>query len=76
MNDATHFHLNGLVNEQNCHNWALEKPREPLHIPKGTMWCITGKDGFTSPYFFEDHNYMQMINNLFVAELGRKSIPI
>ncbi|KAK7086640.1 hypothetical protein SK128_008212, partial [Halocaridina rubra] len=30
MSDEAHFHLNGMVNQQNCRYWALENPRE-LH---------------------------------------------
>lgn len=56
--DEAHFHLNGVVNTQNCRIWAKANPMGmhalPLHSPKVTVWC-----GFTSsfiigPFFFEE----------------------
>jgi len=90
MSDEAHFHLNGMVNQQNCRYWALENPRElherPLHSPKVTVWCAVGKAAVIGPYFFEDNNgnavtvnserYTEMINNFFVPELRRKRLPI
>ena len=90
MSDEAHFHLNGMVNQQNCHYWTLENPRQlhakPLHNPKMTVWCTVGKASVIGPYFFEDNNdnavtlnsehYTEMIDNLIVPELRWKHVPI
>lgn len=90
MSDEAHFHLNGMVNKQNCRYWASENPRElherPLHSPKVTVWCAIGKAGIIGPYFFEDNDgnavtvnserYIQMIKNFFLPELRRKRMHI
>lgn len=90
MSDEAHFHLDGIVNQQNCRYWALENLRElherPLHSPKVTVWCAVGKAAVIGPYFFEDNNgnavtvnserYTEMINKFFVLELRRKRVPI
>lgn len=90
MSDEAHFHLNGMVNQQNCRYWASENPKlmheTPLHSPKVTVWCaVTGTD-VIGPYFFQDDNgntvtvtserYRQMITEFFLPEVRRKRIPI
>ena len=90
MSDQAHFHLNGMVNQQNCHYWTLENSRKlhtkPLHNPKVMVSCAVGKAAVIGPYFFEDNNgntvimnsesYTEMIKNFFVPQLRRKRVPI
>ncbi|PSN38559.1 hypothetical protein C0J52_14825 [Blattella germanica] len=60
MSDEAHFHLNSMVNQQNCHYWANENPQQfherPLHSPKVTVWCAVSQTCIIGPYFFEDGN--------------------
>ena len=79
MSDEARFHLNGMVNQQNCRYWASENPKQlhgrRLHRPKVTVWCAMGKIGVIGSYFFEEDNgnavnvnserYIEMINNFF-----------
>ena len=88
--DGAHFHLNGIVNQQNCRYQALENPRKlhakPLRYQKAKVWWAVGKAAVIGPYFFENNNgnavtvnferYTEMINNFLVPELGRKRVLI
>lgn len=89
MSDEAHFHLNGMVNQQNCRYWANENPRQlhvrPLHVPKVTVWCALSQTCIIGPYFFEDghgiavtvnsERYVEMITNFFSPELRRRRVP-
>lgn len=90
MSDEAHFHLNSMVNQQNCRYWANENPQQvhkrPLHSPKVTVWCAVSQTCIIGPYFFEDDNgravtvnserYVEMITNFFIPELRRRRVPI
>ena len=43
MNDETHFHLGGYVNEQNWRIWSSENLKmiieKPLYPQSITVWC-------------------------------------
>ena len=56
--DEGDFYLCGNVNSQNCHYWAIQKPRDihqkPLHSEKVIVWCGVASFGVISTYFFED----------------------
>ena len=83
MSDEAHFHLDGMVNQQNCNYWASENPKQshdrPLPSPKVTVWCTMDKTGIIGSYFFKENNgnavtinsehYIKMINNFFLPEL-------
>ena len=65
MSDEAHYYLNGMMNQPNCHYWALENPKE-LHakpLPKVTVWCTDGKAVVIGSYFFEDNNGNAVIMN-------------
>ena len=83
ISDEAHFHLNGIVNQQNCRYWTLKNPRllhaKPLDNPQVTVWYADGKAAVIGPYFFED-NYgnavtgnsecnTEIINKFFVSKL-------
>lgn len=87
MSDQAHFHLNGVVNKQNCRFWASENPREmhqrPLHSPKVTVLCGIGKCRIFGPFFFKEDGstvtvnsarYVNMFENFFKQELRRRGI--
>lgn len=90
MSNEAHFHLNSMVNQQNCHYWASENPKlmyqKPLHSPKVTVWCAIISTYVTGPYFFQDENedtatvtsecYSQLFTEFFLLELRRRRIPI
>ena len=90
MSDEAHFHLNSMVNQQNCHYWANENSQQfhekPLHSPKVTVWYAVSQACIIGPYFFEDGNgravtvnserYVEMITNFFLPELRRRRVPI
>ena len=56
MSDKAHFYLSGMVNQQNCHYWASENPKQLherlLHSPKvfGALWAklVYDKNVFSS----------------------------
>ena len=89
MSDEAHFHLNGMVNQQDCCYWAFENLRElfakPLHNPKVMVWCVVGKVAVIGSYFLKtimemlwlnSKRYTETINNFFVLELQWKCVPI
>lgn len=58
MSDEAHFHLNGVVNKQNCRIWARENPKvivpRDLHPIRCTVWCGVTSERIIGPYFFEE----------------------
>lgn len=86
MSDEAHFHLNGVVNKQNCRFWASGNPREmhqrPLHSPKVTVLCGIGKCRIFGPFFFKEDGstvtvnsarYVNMFENFFKPELETRN---
>lgn len=87
MSDEAHFHLNGVVNKQNCRYWAQNNPRElhqrPLHSEKVTVWAAVSKSCVIGPYFFEEdgravtvnaQRYQRMLREFLVPELRRRGL--
>ncbi|GBM62922.1 hypothetical protein AVEN_22330-1 [Araneus ventricosus] len=56
--DGAHFHLQGVVNTQNCRIWAKENLLQmqpfPLHSQKATVWCGFAAAFIVGPFFFEN----------------------
>lgn len=87
MTDEAHFHLNGVVQKQNCRIWCQDNPHvmvETEQYPEFvTVWCGISAKGIIGPYFFEKEGervsvdatrYCEMIKRFFIPQLQKKSI--
>ncbi|EFN87456.1 hypothetical protein EAI_00394, partial [Harpegnathos saltator] len=77
-----HFHLDGLVNRQNCRIWGSENPRviveKQTHPQRVIVWCGFWVGGIIGPFFFDaagqaitvnGARYRDMIIQFFVPKL-------
>ncbi|EFN76234.1 hypothetical protein EAI_06029, partial [Harpegnathos saltator] len=82
FSDEAHFHLDGLINRQNC-IWDSENPRvivkKQMHPQRVIVWCEFWAGGIIEPFFFENAagqaitvngaRYRDMIIQFFVPKL-------
>jgi hypothetical protein len=77
FSDEAHFHLDGVVYEQNVRIWASENPRvihETVHhAPRITVGVAVSSHGLIGPIFCEETvnngRYVSMLHNTFVPHL-------
>ena len=89
MTDEANFHLNGIVNKQNCKVWGEENPHDSVEREQYpgyvTVWCGVSKRGIIGPYFFQHAGkrvavtgarYRQMLESFVLPALRRRHIPL
>ncbi|EFN87491.1 hypothetical protein EAI_07403, partial [Harpegnathos saltator] len=58
FSDQAHFHVDGLVNRQDCRIWGSENPRviveKQMHPQRVTVWYGFWVEGIIGPFFFEN----------------------
>ncbi|KAL2732536.1 uncharacterized protein V1477_014777 [Vespula maculifrons] len=58
MSDQADFHLDGIINKENCVFWGAVNPTAirdyQLHPIKCTVWCGLTSDCVIGPFFFEN----------------------
>lgn len=77
MSDEATFHVDGMVNTQNCRYWLCRNPRwvreREVKSPKVTVWCGMWREGIVGPFFFEGSvtgsNYLRMLEEQFLPVL-------
>jgi hypothetical protein len=84
FSDEAHFHLDGMVNKQIVHFWALENPcvihEKMHHACRITMWVTMSSHGLLGPIFFEEavnsERYLSMGHNTSVPQLLATGLPL
>lgn len=74
FSDEAHFHVDGVVNLQNCRYWDSTNCfcsfEQPLHSPRVTVWAAIGYQGVVGPFFFQGNvtgaNYLELLQNRFL----------